>query len=205
MAISKVLDSFGGICKYSIGFSSKAKYTVSKDFILSLDSSSIVMENPEYLNYYASAIAHIFYKNLPNFQKEYNSVIVQLKANAIERVFDFSTVELQMMSNQLEIYNQIVELLRNKDWVEIGNRVNFSSTLSINKIEFLEKLKQQESKFSKINNFLILGFDKYVIKDNSNFIKVGGILFREREQTEFSIIIEQNSVQKRIVLCDYKN
>lgn len=205
-AVSRLLDSFGGICKYDVQFTSDNFKESNTNIILNLTSSPVIKNNFEYLNYYASTIAHIFYLNVPNFKTTYNNVIVQIPdSNNVEKEYKFNLTELENITLQLENYKEVVKLLSNKNWPEIENKCEAVKDFPINKEEFMNALKTTENSFTQINSYFILGIDKFKSTNNSNLIKIGGILLREKRNTEFSVVVKQNSKNRKIVMCNFSN
>lgn len=197
--VKEILAFYGGQCKYAIGVSASTKDGNKKYFELEMSQSEVIENLADKIEMPASNIAYLFYKNLKEEKVNYNEIhSVILFDDGTKKTFKYSTEQLELVINRMDLAYKTVELLSNQDYENLKTLFN-TNELKIDKDIVISDLKKLEPELLGINEFRPFGFRINKSKNGTNLLHISGALIREVQNNAFSIDVDLNSKKEEIL------
>ncbi|NQY31005.1 MAG: hypothetical protein HRT69_16255 [Flavobacteriaceae bacterium] len=201
-AVDSVLEYYGGICHRSKGFNSKNGKTTTY-FELKMSKSEAIEGQMNKVHLPSSNVAYIFYKNLKEEKKNYNSIHVILTSkDNTEQEFIFPITLLERVEKRMSLANKTITLLKEKQYEQLNSMMN-NEIIPFDKEQLIPRLKKIEPEFGNIKEFLFFGF-KVVPYKSKNLLHLSGVIIRDKKDHQFSIDIDFDSDKNEIYQLQYK-
>lgn len=203
--IKEILAFYGGTSKYSVGASASIEDGVKKFFEIELSGSTVVEKYEDRIKMTASNIAYIFFKNLNEQEiQKYSEIRVVLLENGEKETYKFQTEKLKIVKKRMPIMDQVVQLIKDKNFDAIIPMLNNTIT-NYNKEELISKLKIVDPQFGNVTEGIRkFGFVTYKSEIGKELIHISGIIVRDKQSNEFSIDLDLNSDKNEIYELDYR-
>lgn len=203
--IKEVLGYYGGECEYSIGTSVSTKAGKKKYFELEVRKSDIIDNFTNIAELPASNIAYSFYQNLEDEKTKYDEIhTVLVFRNGDKNTFKYSTIQLELVVQQMKLVDKIIDILRSKDYESLMLYINNTDVYEFDKNKLIAGLEKYDSKFGDIKEFKPFGFKITNLNNDKNLLHITGVLIRGIQNTEFSIDLDLNSDNEEIYNIQYK-
>jgi hypothetical protein len=201
--IDMILDIYGGRCEYSIGAYASTVDGAKKYFKIEMSESDVIENRMNKVHLPSSNIAYMFYKNLKEEKKNYDSIhVVLISKDSSKQEFEFSISVLEQVENRMSLMNKIVNLLKEKQYEEFKKTLN-NEVVPFDKEQLISRLKEVEPEFGNILEFRFLGF-KIVPYKGKEILHLSGALMREKQNNEFSIDIDFDVDKDDLYQLQYK-
>ena len=203
--VKDVLANYGGYCEYSIGTSASTEEGTIKYFELKLSKSETIESFENIMHYPASNIAYLFYRNLGEEQTNYQeirSIIETTKGKSTS--FSFSTTDLELVNNNISIMDEIVDLLKKKEFEQLSSMMVENKYYVFDKTELVQNLSKLQPQFGEVKGWLPFGFQIAKTDDGKTLLHISSIINREIKDHEFHINIEVTENAPKLLALDFK-
>ena len=206
--IQEIVDMYGGICKYSVGFKSSENGEASHHFKISLSNSPgiEIYKKKGLLNLASSNIALTFYKNLNKEElKNYDKIKVNLKPKGDnEKSYSFTKSELLIIKDRVKTIKQIVNDIKNKNFNNIESYLNKETVFKYDQDELVSGVERVDSSLGEISKIHITGFVIYKSNQGNEFAHICGMVSRDIQTHEFSADFSLNNPPDIVEKFEYK-
>jgi len=202
--IKDVLAFYGGYCKYSVGMSTSTEDGTKKYFELEMSKCDVAEKYftaaPEFPAYGA---IYTFYSDLKSESKNYDEIHgVLIFNNGRKYQYSLSRDTLELIAAKMKVFNEIVNLIKTKDFDGIRPLLNSDSYTDSAKTQLISNLKTIDSQFGNVKSFLFYGFriEKY---NDYNVLNILGGLLRDKQDSQLSLKIDMRPSEDKIHFLDY--
>lgn len=209
LGVKDVLAGYGGYCEYSLGKSISTGEENENYFELKLTKSDLLDHFLERPGLATSGIAYRFYRNLSGEErKKYTHINAVLVFNdGTEYEMKHPTKELELIDKKAPLIQKVVNMIKEKQFDDLIPLLNDSTVAEFDRYELVANLKSYDPQFGDVtkNGFRLLGckFDKFG-EQGDTYVYIAGVLDRERQSNNLSIIIDPNSEEDIIYYLQYK-
>ncbi len=197
--IKEILRYYDGLCKYSIGFEGNVDY-----FHLNMSKCDFFKMFPDELENSAKNIAFLFFKNLKSERKKYNEIRVTITLDSgVKHSFEIKSNELSLVDLEMKKVNQLISFLKNDNYVKIEEMLSDERFEKISKSDFLIRIQKVNPEFGEITDFMHDGYE-IEKKDGRNILHVKGSLIRSIQPSEFSVDIDLENKNEKILSFNYQ-
>ncbi len=203
--VKEILNFYGGYCEYSIGKSSSTEEGNKTFFELKLSKSDVIEKYANKVELPASNTAFLFAKHLKKEQENYDEIrVVILLNNEKEYTFKYEMEQLKTVEDRVPVMEQVIENIKNKTFLEIGNYLNNESIYKYNKTELLTNLEKVNGKFGEVQNFYTYGFKFHTFEDGMEILHISGMVIRDIQNHQFSAEFDLSAPKDELLKIDYK-
>jgi hypothetical protein len=202
--IGQILEFFGGQCEYSVGVSTSTAAETQKYFELKLSKSNALTKYKNNKEIVTSKLAYLFFENL-NEEEKANYTHIRgtlLYENEEEFSKDYSVKELETVRNKLSIADEVILLIKNKNFMQLKEILNDQGAFRYDKSELIENVEKLEPEFGNIAEYRFFGFN-FSNAGNQLILKLYGVVLRDRNNHELSIYVDPNSKKREVLKLDY--
>ena len=201
--VDKILEYYGGECKYSVGASVSNIAGNKKYFELEMSKSEVIEKQLNKVHLPSSNVAYLFYKSLKEEKKNYNEIhVILISKENTKQEFNFPIKLLERVEKRMNLANMTVDLLKEKNYAEIKSMMN-NDLIPFDKEQLIPRLQKIEPEFGNIEDFLFFGF-KVVPYKGKNLLHLSGAIMRDKTNNEFSIDIDFDSDKNELYQLLYK-
>jgi len=202
-AIDSVISIYGG----EVSFSKELLLLEnSKDNILcniELHESDLLLKFEKFKYLPPSNIALTFYSLISNKEKnKYFKYKVSVDYKKETKIFEYSKKKLENVHSCIQEAKTILDLLKNENYKELKLQIYLNKDFNYDIDVLLNGIKKISSEYGKIESNSIAGFSFHNTDTGFNFIKIYGILHREKQNNLFSMYIDPKTY--KIFKIDYK-
>ena len=123
--VDKILEYYGGECKYSVGASVSNIAGNKKYFELEMSKSEVIEKQLNKVHLPSSNVAYLFYKSLKEEKKNYNEIhVILISKENTKQEFNFPIKLLERVEKRMNLANMTVDLLKEKNYAEIKSMMN---------------------------------------------------------------------------------
>ncbi|MCE3226435.1 MAG: hypothetical protein K0S32_986 [Bacteroidetes bacterium] len=201
--VKKILDYYGGECKYAIGKDVSADTSV-KYFELQLTGSDAMEKYSHILEMPASNMAYLFYNSLKEEKNNYDEIhsVVILK-DGNKKSFIYPTKKLELVDVKIPLVLKIVELIKDKKYTDLLPMLNDSTIGKYNKKDLINNIEKMDNDFGIIKEFLPYGFKIKDLNNGKKVLYISGALIRDKQSNEFSVDLNPEAAEE-IYLIQYQ-
>ena len=186
--IKKVLDFYKGECKL-------IKDAESNCYEIELSKSELLNYDVNSINYHAGNIAYILHKNLK--VKDYDCVKVRINLNNGDNFdFDYSVKELSEVESYIPNFEEVSNLIMNKDYEKLFNQ--FDRSFNPDKQSIEKIFSNVESKLGRLNNIYCTGFKNFETKECGKVIEFKAVLVHDKMAVNMFLCFSKKN--KKLVL-----
>jgi hypothetical protein len=204
--VKEILEYYGGQCKYAIGATASTDNGSVKYFELEISGSEVIEKYSNIAAMPSSNIAYLFYRNLKDEKNKYDQIhaVLILKDNS-KITYKFSKEKLEIVDQKMNIVNKVVALLKEKNYGGIKSMLTSDTTfINLDKEKYIANITNADPQFGNIKEFTPYGFRFDETEDGSELLHISGILRRDKQSNEFSVIIDPKSTKDEIIVMEYK-
>ena len=201
--VDKILEFYGGECKYSVGASASNIDGTKKYFELEMSKSEAIEKRLNKVHLPSSNVAYLFYKSLKEEKKNYDEIhVILISKDNTKQEFNFPIELLERVEKRMSLANRTVDLLKEKKYEELKSMMN-NDLIPFDKEQLIPRLQKVEPEFGNIKEFLFFGF-KVVPYKGKNLLHLSGAIMRDKTNNEFSIDIDFDSDKNELYQLLYK-
>jgi len=203
--VKEILDYYGGRCEYSVGTKVSTSNGKVKYFILDISSSPVIEGYADVSEMPASNVAYLFYRNLKEEKDNYDEIHVKLQIKEdIVVEFVFPKSELEIVDSRIPSMLKIVDLIKTKDFEAITPYLNDTSEYSYDKNELVQSIRAADDQFGAVKDFMPFGFRIREQESGISILHISGIIFREKQDHEFSADFDLSKPKDELLMIQYK-
>ncbi|MFT2010356.1 hypothetical protein ACMA1I_16895 [Pontibacter sp. 13R65] len=200
-AIDNILMFYGGRAEWSIGRNASTDDEEIQGKFFEIKLSDADLSSYKYLSMPASNIAYLFYSSLaPDEKNSYDFVRVIVDYNGKEKVVEYPTQELELVSSSMPVFESTAEILKTEKYERLEELLEKNYRAEIGGYE--NTFAQVDSAYGKVTGLSIHGYSFSQGKVGSRYtdlLKLSGVLTREKQHTDFSVTVDAKDPQKKIV------
>lgn len=206
--IKDIIKLYGGKCTYSVGKNISIGGSNDTYFEIKVSESEGVANFSSELQFVAHNIAYLFYHNLTEKEKEkysYIKIVIVYPENKAS-TFKVDAWELSIVDNKMKLVNTVVDIIKSNQFDDLLPMLNDSSLVSYNKDQLLDSLRKYDEQYGDITSagFQSLGYKFQALDDKGNdALYIAGIIYRVKEPTQFSIILDPYSKEQEVYMLQY--
>ena len=204
--VKKILDFYGGYCKYAIGASASTDDGKKKYFELELSKSRGLEKQRATPALIASNVAYIFFSNLKEERKNYDEIhTVLIFADGKKETFEFPIQQLQLVENRMAVVNKIVALIKEKNFEALRPMLAESDLFPHDENQIIASLKAVDPQFGNVTEgFRLFGFRINKTKYGAEIVHIAGAVIRDKQSNMFSVDLNLNSKDDKAYKLDYQ-
>lgn len=203
--VKEILEYYGGKCIYSTGASASSKKGMLSYFKLEISQSEIIELHADVASMPASNVAYLFYKNLKEEKNNYNEIRVVLKFNGGEKLqFKYPMEHLKLVADRMPTVENVVDLIKKKEFKKINTFLNDSSVIQYNKTELTTNLEKFNSRYGEVKEFIPYGFWIDEGDNEEKLLHISGIIIRDIQNHEFSADFNLDSPISELLFIGYE-
>ncbi|UII20317.1 hypothetical protein [Fulvivirga ligni] len=207
--VKEVVEFYGGTIDYSFGRSMKSGEESKTFFEIRLSDSESLEKYKSTPEIPASNIAYRTYRHLTAEERKKYSHInpVLVFANGDEYEFEYNTWILEYVDKRMALVDKVVGLLKKKQYDALSGMLNDTSAVAqYSKEEWIKGVMKADSTFGNIteDGFILQGYKIDAIDNKGNdYLYIYGIITRDVENNQFSVVLDPYSESDEIYLIDY--
>jgi len=204
--VKKILNFYGGYCKYAIGASASTEDGKKKYFELELSRSHVLEKqrtNPELI---AANIAYLFFSNLKEERKNYDELhTVLIFADGKKETFEFPIEQLQLVENRMAVVNKIVAFIKDKNFEALRPMLVENGLFPYDKNQLIANLKTVDPQFGNVTEgFRPFGFRINKTKYGAEIVHIAGAVIRDKQSNAFSVDLNLNGKDDKAYKLEYE-
>lgn len=200
-AIDNILMFYGGRAEWSIGQNASTDDEEIQGKFFEIKLLDADLSSYKYLSMPASNIAYLFYSSLtPEEKSSYDFVRVIVDYNGKEKVVEYPTQELELVTSSMPVFETTAEILKAEKYEQLEELLDKSYRAEV--AGFEETFAQVDSAYGKVTGLSIQGYSLSQGKVGSRYtdlLKLSGVLTREKQHTDFSVTVDAKDPEKKIV------
>ncbi len=207
--VKDVLAGYGGLCEYSLGKSVATDEESKNYFELELSKTEFLDHFTDRPDLASSGVAYRFYRNLNKEEREkythINTVLVFNDGREYE--MEFPTEKLELIDRKAPLIDKVVTIIKEKRFDDLIPLMDDSTVAKYDRHELVANLHNLDPQFGNVteNGLDLLGckFDKFGEQGNT-YVYIAGVVDRDVQPNNFSIIVDPNSNEDIIYYLQYK-
>ncbi|MCF6407253.1 hypothetical protein L3C95_30445 [Chitinophaga filiformis] len=204
--IKEVLEYYGGICKYAVGYSASTKEGKTKYFEVEMTKSDIIEKFANALDMPASNIAYLFYRNLKQEKDNYDEIhVVIILQNERKMIFKYPKEDLATIDRKMGVVEKVVDILKRKNFDGLKPYLNPDTTyIHYNEDTLINNVAKFDPQFGSIKEFSPYGF-RFLQRERDlrKVLHISGVLLRDKQNNEFSVDVDPQSTKDEIIVLQY--
>jgi len=204
--VKKILDFYGGYCKYAIGASASTDDGKKKYFELELSKSHGLEKQRATPELIASNVAYIFLSNLKEERKNYDEIhAVLIFADGKKETFEFPVQQLQLVENRMVVVNKIVAVIKEKNFEALRPILVENRLFAYDKNQLIANLKIVDPRFGNVTEgFRPFGFRINKTKYGAEIVHIAGAIIRDKQSNMLSVDLNLNGKDVKAYKLDYE-
>lgn len=204
--VKKILDFYGGYCKYAIGASASTDDGKKKYFELELSKSHVLEKQRATPDLIASNAAYIFFSNLIEERKNYDEIhAVLVFADGKKETFEFPMQQLELVGNRMAVVNKIVALIKAKNFEALRPILVGSDLFPYDQNQLIANLKVVDPQFGNVTQgFRPFGFRINKTKYGAEILHISGAVIRDKQSNAFSVDLNLNGKDDKAYKLEYE-
>ena len=204
--IDKVLNLYGGKAVWSKGIVASTHKSELRGKFFEVRISGADIGDDVGLS--ASNCALLIYQSFSGTEKNsYSFVRVIITKDGKEFQHDFAADRLRIVERQLVRLDQVVKLLKENRYEALLRLFNTSVVKKTDKTQFEKEQFEVDSTFGEINNYVTQGFlffDGEIDGEIKDMLKLSGLLIREKQNTNFNIVVDLAKQEQSLCGMSFK-
>lgn len=190
--IDKILGLYGGKAVWSKGFVASTDNNELHGKFFQVHISGVDVGDDIGLS--ASNCALMIHQSFSSTERNaYSFVRVIIAKDRKEFQHDFAADRLKIVERELVKLARTVKLLKEDKYEALLELFNASIVKNINKNQFEKEQFEVDSTFGEINDYVTQGFvffNENIDGEIKEMLKLSGLLIREKQNTNFNVIID---------------
>jgi hypothetical protein len=199
--IKDVTGFYGGECNYATG-----KTANDKLYFLIEISNSMAIENTKNIVGLSSAnIACIFYQDVMSLNK-YDEIRVKINLSDSEKLAaEYPVASLAIVLAKMKTVQAVVNLLKEKNYKGLGAMLNNNNSIAkFDKKKLIDEIEKADGPLGKIEMFIPYGYAFHRAEDGNSVLRISGVLKRDKQNNEFSVLMNPDTTKSDVLMINYK-
>lgn len=202
--IKDIVNFYGGQCTHAVG---KTPDAGLKYFEVRVSNSDAIENTKNMIGLSAANMACMVYQNvMAESQKKYDEIRVQITLKDGQKVSSgFPVASLAMVISKMRIVQMAVNLLKEKEYNGLASMINDKNGVeNFDKKKLIEEIKKAEGSLGNIEVFVPYGYAFYRTDNGRSILRISGVLKRDKQNNEFSVIVDPQSNKDELMMINYK-
>jgi hypothetical protein len=201
--IKDITNFYGGTTKHSIGRTLDAN---RKYFQVHVSNSDAIENTKNIIGLSAANMACMVYQNLLEDKNKYDEIRVQITfkdGESVEQGYPVST--LALVISKMKVVQIVVGLLKEKNYKGLGAVLNDKSSAgNYDKNKLIKEIQKADAPLGNIEMFVPYGYAFHKADDGKSLLHISGVLKRDKQNNEFSVIMDPESTKDEVLMINYR-
>jgi predicted house-cleaning noncanonical NTP pyrophosphatase (MazG superfamily) len=202
--LQAVVKHYGGQGHFSKA-TATSQSAPRRTFEIELSNSTFAEEQKHLLDFTASNMAYLFYKELNAAERsnydEIHSIVIL--SDGQKTTTKFPVKDLDAVLIKMKLLEKIVALLKEKNYEALAPMINDTALVPFDKEELINNLKIADADYGDILSFHPFGFRRKKTTEGERILHLSGYLLRTKKNNEFSIDLAMDGMKEEVYLLQY--
>ena len=201
--IKDITNFYGGECRHMIG---KTLDAGRRYFEVEVSNSESIENTKSMIGLTASNMACMIYQNLQGEKGKYDEIRVRIilkDGQKVEQGYPVSSLALVIA--KMRIVQMVVNLLKEKNYSKLETMLNNKSSIAeYSKSQLISEIKKADASLGNVEMFAPYGYAFYKSDNGKPILRISGVLKRDKQNNEFSVVLDPESNKDEILMINYK-
>ena len=201
--LKDITNFYGGECVHSAG---KTVTSGKKYFEVQVSKSMSIENTKDMIGLSAANIACIFYQNLQADSNKYDEIHVRIIMNDGKKLAqDYPVSSLAVVVSKMKTVMMVVGAIKDKNYTGLAGLINSKNKVStFDKEKLLDDIKKADASLGNVEQFVPYGYAFYKADNGVTVLRISGAMKRDKQNNEFSVVIDPESTKDEVIMINYK-